>query len=123
MLLFLAENVNSGRFGTFLGNTEKERKELQVHEKTISIFDAIEAGADFRNEAYAAVDGCLGEMEEIEPHQLIEWSAYFFRWTPYSKVTSGENLSESLLLTKNNSSTVDPTRDTDNWVRKRSVVV
>ena len=41
-----------------------------MHEKTISIFDAIEAGADFRNEAYAAVDGCLGEMEEIEPHLL-----------------------------------------------------
>jgi hypothetical protein len=101
MLLFLAENMNSGRFGTFLGNTEQERKELQVHERTLSIFDAIEAGADFRNEAYAAVDGCLGEVEDVEPHQLTEWSAYFFHFTPYSKVTAGESLAEKLFSTTN----------------------
>ena len=38
MLLFMAENCNSGRFGTFLGNSEKDRQALEVYQHTESIF-------------------------------------------------------------------------------------
>jgi hypothetical protein len=34
MLLFIANEINTGRFGTFLGNNQKDRYDLQVRDKT-----------------------------------------------------------------------------------------
>lgn len=37
-LIFIADHINSGRYGTFLFNNEKERKDFKVKDTTISIW-------------------------------------------------------------------------------------
>ena len=41
LLLFLAEELYSGKYGTFLFNNEKEREEYNEEENTLSIWNYI----------------------------------------------------------------------------------
>jgi len=38
LLLFIAEEIHTHKFGTFLGNCEKDRENLQVSSKTESMW-------------------------------------------------------------------------------------
>jgi myotubularin-related protein 1/2 len=59
-LLFLADNVYSCRFGTFLFNSCKERREHDVHNRTVSIWTHVEEHLDlYQNRSYSSVDGVL----------------------------------------------------------------
>lgn len=41
----------------------------------------------FRNEKYdASLTAPIEEIHEIESHELQEWAAYFYRYTPYGKI-------------------------------------
>src|SRR3546814_4831853 len=58
--LFLADNVYSCRFGTFLYNSHKERRERDVQNRTVSIWVHVEEHLElYRNQSYSSVESVL----------------------------------------------------------------
>jgi hypothetical protein len=99
----MAEHSNSGRFGTFFGNSEKERLELKPETHTNSMFDALMAEEEFVNSSYQLVSGTLGEIPDVESSDMYEWSAYFFKWTPYAASLTSQRKMTMLSYTFDNS--------------------
>ena len=92
LLLLLAHHAHSCRFGTFLGNSERERLELQLHVKTPSIWPFLEQRSElFRSAAYdpSAGDVLLPHPAGVLRHVQV-WSDWFLRWAffPSSPRTS-----------------------------------
>jgi len=53
MLLYIADELNNQKYGTFLGDCEKDRISLKVSSQTESMFDYIlMEKAIFQNELY-----------------------------------------------------------------------
>lgn len=134
MLLFMADNCNSGRFGTFLGNHEKDRRALEVYKHTESIFTAVLENDEFKNPGYCKTcdhgPQALGQIPDVEPSDLYEWSAYFFRWSPYAtsltsqrkdtmlSVNSGSAISESSSVMSIPEESED--KEMKAWLRQKS---
>eukprot|EP00475_Leptophrys_vorax_P029499 TRINITY_DN4339_c0_g1_i1.p1 TRINITY_DN4339_c0_g1~~TRINITY_DN4339_c0_g1_i1.p1 ORF type:complete len:689 (+),score=159.07 TRINITY_DN4339_c0_g1_i1:116-2068(+) len=77
LLVFLAENVYSCRFGTFLTDTERDRKELK--EKTCSIWSyVIDNRQKFVNPSYVKADSPLRVHGNSRDFSL--WLDYYIRW-------------------------------------------
>jgi len=80
LLVFLAREVLTNRYGTFLTDCEKERVE-QVRPHTLSVWSAIlESGpaAEFINERYDAMPGTLSPSPAQVNFKL--WEDYWFRY-------------------------------------------
>jgi len=70
-------HVYSCRYGTFLYNSEKERQENNVYEKTVSIWSDINSeGSEFTNTEYVPVNGELASDLVDEAQLLKLWPAY-----------------------------------------------
>lgn len=55
LLLFIAKELNNGRFGNFFGNNDRDRKNLKVREMTESIWTYVLVNREqFTNEGYDA---------------------------------------------------------------------
>ena len=83
LLLFLAREVHSLRFGTFLFNHDRDRIKHGVKEQTVSIWTYVNDNAEtFKNPFYEE------EGLEFLPSSsylcLRVWEDYFLQWTPYS---------------------------------------
>ncbi|GMI08615.1 hypothetical protein TrVE_jg11336 [Triparma verrucosa] len=80
LLVFVADHLHSCLFGTFLGNNAKERKELQLKEKTISIWTYVLSKRErFVNQAFKSDDKkILWPSTSIK--KMILWERYFCRW-------------------------------------------
>ena len=92
LLLFLADHVYSCLFGNFLGNCERERNDLGVKEKTISIWSYVmnsTNAARFRNSQYCLFEGPI--WPKASPRCLHLWDRYFLRWDPvcHPNLTTG----------------------------------
>ena len=95
LLLFIAKELNRGRFGTFLGNNQRDRKALKVRDMTESIWTYILIHKDkFTNKHYDAEHSQkIFSVERIECtsyEQLDVWRAYFFQWTRLGNCEDGE---------------------------------
>ena len=78
MLLTILEHLYSCLFGTFLYNTDKERKDNVLHTKTLSLWDFIYANAGlFINKNYSPSNDVY--YPSLNKIQL--WSDYYMRWT------------------------------------------
>jgi hypothetical protein len=55
LIFFLAENLQSGKYGTFFCNSEYERNQAKVKDRTISIWLEmyLRADSDFKNPYYS----------------------------------------------------------------------
>ena len=80
MLVFVADHINSGLFGNFIGNCERERVlELGVREKTVSIWDYItHNSSEFLHPSYCKVNRPLWPSCGLRSLSL--WRRYFMRW-------------------------------------------
>jgi hypothetical protein len=82
LLLFLADHAHSGLFGTFLGNTCKQRvQDLRAAELTASVWSYVLTHAQargFRNPTYVPHAGPLWPSCSIA--RLAVWDRYFNRW-------------------------------------------
>ena len=78
LLLFLAEETFSGKYGTFLFNNDNEREKYDEENKTISIWNYIKENEDkFINKIYNPDD----ERGLIINYKKIKlWRDYFFRF-------------------------------------------
>lgn len=84
MLICIADHLYSGRFGTFLYNNEKERKEQNLANITTSLWAYIDEEASrFSNPLYVP-----GRIKEIFPasssllRQVRLWEGYYCRYSP-----------------------------------------
>ena len=78
LLSFIADNIYNGKYGTFLFNNEKERKENNAKNNTISIWDDV-----FENEKkYVNPIYDINNKEEIEINykKIKLWKNYFFKY-------------------------------------------
>jgi myotubularin-related protein 1/2 len=82
MLVFLADHVHSGLFGSFLGNTHKQRlEELRVREQTHSVWSYIlEFRERFSNKSYTAYSRPI--WPSCSMSRIVVWERYFNRWDP-----------------------------------------
>ena len=78
LLTFIAERLYEGKYGTFLFNSEKERKENKAKENTISIWNEILNKEDeFLNPIY---DKNNEQAIQISYKKIILWKEYFLRF-------------------------------------------
>ena len=79
-LLFVAEHCHSSRFGTFLFNTDRERKEAGVRERTVSLWTAALNAPfvdRFRNGSYEPTARPL--WIRCNPRFIQVWQGLFFQ--------------------------------------------
>ena len=78
LLNYIAERIYSGKYGTFLFNSEKERKENNAKETTISIWnDILEKENEFKNPIY---DEKNEQEIQINYKKIKLWKEYFLRF-------------------------------------------
>ena len=78
LILFLAEELYSGRYGTFLFNNDKEREEFDTENKTVSIWNYIKENENkFINIIYDPEDD--GELL-INFKTIKIWKDYFYKF-------------------------------------------
>eukprot|EP01063_Lacrimia_lanifica_P001622 TRINITY_DN10832_c0_g2_i2.p1 TRINITY_DN10832_c0_g2~~TRINITY_DN10832_c0_g2_i2.p1 ORF type:complete len:895 (+),score=263.79 TRINITY_DN10832_c0_g2_i2:195-2879(+) len=79
LLLFLADSLNSGRFGTFLVNSPSEIQQLGFRAHTQSVWTyVLRHTRRFRNHGYEAVAGAI--EVDIRPPCRRVWREYFLRY-------------------------------------------
>ncbi|KDO20096.1 hypothetical protein SPRG_14635 [Saprolegnia parasitica CBS 223.65] len=80
-LLHVVDAIFSGLFGTFLYNTEKERADNMMWQRTESVWTCVlEAPAKFANLNYQATSRVLYPRANLK--RVVLWEALFFRWDP-----------------------------------------
>jgi len=82
LLVFLADHLYSGLFGTFLGDCERDRvRDLQCPTKTTSVWTYVLGTADqFLNRQYVVNPQPLWPSTSMK--KLVLWSRYYSRWDP-----------------------------------------
>lgn len=88
MLLFLATEVYSCKFGTFLYNTERERSLYHLKEKTVSIWTYINNNKQrFLNLAYQEEkQDSLENIPITNYHELKVWQELFLKYTDLNNI-------------------------------------
>ena len=90
MLETLADAVFSGRYGTFLGNCERERSAWGVRDRTPSLYASILQDDRFVNPFYRAssTTALLPDVPSVL-RQVTLWSSYYFRGAPFPPSPAG----------------------------------
>ena len=90
LLSFIAERLYCGKYGTFLFNSEKERKENKAKENTIGIWsEVMKRKKEFLNPIYDEND----EKEiQINYKKIKLWKEYFLRFEKGQKEGNYVNL-------------------------------
>ncbi|MCQ2821016.1 MAG: hypothetical protein MJ252_27475 [archaeon] len=90
MLIFLADHLNDGKYGTFLFNHEKERKDKDAKNNTVSIWDDIFYFKDhFINMFYREDMGRNFNITAFPMYKIRFWEEYYLRYTPLENITYG----------------------------------
>ena len=74
-LIAILEHVTSGRFGTFLYNTVREREKHEVKSRTHSLWNILINQSDFLNSLYNSAT--LNETLAPIPNQIFFWRTYY----------------------------------------------
>ena len=94
-LQLVADSIYSGRFGTFLADTDKERERHEVDNKCLSVFDYLLVNR-------ATLENPLYSPGPSESHVLLPplsqflrkvtiWGDYYFRWNELSTVPTSSS--------------------------------
>lgn len=111
LILFLANNYTINLYGTFMYNSDSERKYLEAKKKTVSIWtDIVRNLTPYKNPFYKPYLDII--FPNYSPYKLKFWEEYFLRYNnsiEYSKIILDENKKikaisafEFFNLTKNN---------------------
>ena len=101
LILFLAEEIFTGKYGTFLFNNDKEREEYDEENKTISIWNYIKENENkFINKIYNPDDerGLI-----INYKQISLWKDYFYRFEKGNNENCFEEYDKKLKKYEDNS--------------------
>lgn len=80
LLVFIADHLYSGLFGTFLENNDRQRKmDLNVVNQTMSIWTYVLSNTDaYTNRSFAAHDGPIWPSCSVR--SINVWDRYYHRW-------------------------------------------
>uniref|UniRef100_A0A7E4W328 Myotubularin phosphatase domain-containing protein n=1 Tax=Panagrellus redivivus TaxID=6233 RepID=A0A7E4W328_PANRE len=81
LLIYLFEHTYASEFGTFLCNNDKERRDLKVREKTVSLWSHMnhpEVLDGFLNPYYRPAQCDLWPISAAQ--EILLWERMFFRW-------------------------------------------
>lgn len=89
LLVFLADAAHAGLFGTFLGDSERQRNwEMRAPKRTVSVWTyVLNHPTRFRNPAYAPHPGPLWPRCTLR--RARTWDRFYARWDPNSRPTPG----------------------------------
>jgi hypothetical protein len=82
LILFLAETLTSGKYGTFFCNSEQERLDANLKNTSISVWFEVNLrkDTDFKN-PYCLSPQRLTCIPETDYHKLRVWREYFFQFS------------------------------------------
>ena len=89
LLLFLANEIYNGKYGTFLYNNNKERKENEAKYNTVSIWTyIIENKKEFMNPCYNKEESNNRDLR-VDMKKIEVWNDYFYRFDRMNDDTQG----------------------------------
>lgn len=93
MLETMADALFSGRYGTFLGNCERERVAWRLRERTPSLYTFLLQDDRFTNPFYrpSSTDVLLPDAPAIL-RQVTLWTSYYFRGAPFPASPPGNSM-------------------------------
>ncbi|KYR02814.1 leucine-rich repeat-containing protein (LRR) [Tieghemostelium lacteum] len=94
-LITLCDNIYSGRFGTFLMNTVKERESSGVYTNTKSFWSYVDCNRERFMNAYFNKDSNSGLLKCSRHFQDTMWNEYFYRFCFKSSIAN-EQLEERI---------------------------
>eukprot|EP00730_Choanoeca_flexa_P003421 TRINITY_DN11408_c0_g1_i3.p1 TRINITY_DN11408_c0_g1~~TRINITY_DN11408_c0_g1_i3.p1 ORF type:complete len:582 (+),score=117.50 TRINITY_DN11408_c0_g1_i3:2-1747(+) len=103
MLVYIADEMFSCMFGTFLYNTERERTEAHLKTRTLSVWDHILSNKDKYTNLLFSAKTQKHILTVVASMRLLRvWQGYFLRWsleyqTPESMVERLKELQETQL--------------------------
>lgn len=84
LILFLAQEIYNGKYGTFLFNCEKEKCDNDAKNKTVSIWTYVYDNLDmFLNPLYNQEENDNSEMK-LSLKKIELWKDYFYRFDKFS---------------------------------------
>lgn len=93
LLITILDELYTCRFGTFLFNSERERKKAAVRDNTTSLWSYVNANVEsFINPFYDPCAGALVIYPDPSYRKLRMWDNYFYRW--YYKLEGNTPLKE-----------------------------
>ena len=101
---FIALNLKRGKFGNFLCNSEKERKEKKIYEKTVSIWSEVLNNKNlFINEHYNEEESENFKIRDFPYYKIKLWDEYYLKYYKSNKKKeSYNNNKNSINLQKEN---------------------
>jgi hypothetical protein len=98
LLLFIATEINNSKYGTFMGDCQKDRKELKLSEETESMWTYVLMNKEiFKNDHYIS-DKDFNQITNIPVTSyfcLTEWREYFFKWCEFGHSVKKDQKSET----------------------------
>jgi len=103
-LCFIALNLKRGKFGNFLCNSEKERKDKKIYEKTVSIWSEVLSNKNiFINEFYNEEESENFKIRDFPYYKIKLWDEYYLKYyISNKKKESNNNNKNSISLKKEN---------------------
>jgi hypothetical protein len=86
LLLFIATEINNQKFGTFMGDCQKDRKDLKLEEYTESMWTYILMNKEQYLNMHYKSDADFNRITQIPVTSyfcLSEWRHYFFKWCEF----------------------------------------
>ncbi|KAK0396939.1 hypothetical protein QR680_001918 [Steinernema hermaphroditum] len=80
-LIFLFEHAYASEFGSFLGNSEKEKRDNGVKKRTVSLWSYVnnpEVLRTYVNALYEPNESVL--WPSVSPQSIVLWERLYFRW-------------------------------------------
>ena len=93
LLLFIANEMNNNRFGTFLGSCEKDRVALKLRSETVSMWTYILLNKNTYINIHYDEDlnmkqneGIMKQIPVTSHFCLVEWRQLFYKWCEWGNV-------------------------------------
>ena len=98
LLLFIAQEMYCHKYGTFLGNCERERHLYHLSEKTESMWTyVLMEKLRFTNKFYSPenTNEIIHAVPLTAPFAVREWREFFFKWCEFGQCSQNPNITQS----------------------------
>lgn len=98
-LMLVLDHLYSCLFGTFLFNSDKERKDRKIREKSQSLWSFVNQKRDiFHNPMYNPSIGTQVLFPEVSTKYMKLWTGYYCRWNPRMRPQESTKTRQTQLL-------------------------
>jgi hypothetical protein len=84
LLIFIASEMYSNKFGTFIQNCEKQKQTLKLAELTESMWTYVLTEKHrFMNKFYSGPQPIISQINLTASFTLPPWREFFYKWTEF----------------------------------------